>query len=97
MNNFPEERPSGPPYRDYTDEPLPPSAGPRPLPEPDTGTVFVREMEPGEWAASWQSGLGLTEMTGTRAEVLSWAWQQPARTRLEWSDTANDHVPLERQ
>ena len=94
MSADPQRHPgTGPPYRDYTDEPLarPTSA---PTPAPGTGTVFVPSDGDGDWAASWQSGAAIENFAGTEDEVIAWARSRPAVKRVRFSREHRDYTPL---
>lgn len=69
------------------------------LPSPGTGAVFVGRLRDGTWNAIWQ-GEGAeadrhVDIDGTREEVISWAWAQPAAVRHRFDDDRNEYMPLE--
>ena len=86
---------SGPPYRDYTDEPqAEPTLAPS-VAAPGTGTVFVVACDSeGGWEASWQSGDAVENLRGTESEVIAWARSRPALKRVRFSRQHHDYIPL---
>jgi hypothetical protein len=65
-----------------------------PPPEQRTGTVFVRDMLDGTWAASWQSGPSCREQLGSRDAVIEWARTRPAERVLLFDQQLDDYVAL---
>lgn len=47
-------------------------------PEPDTGTLWVRQSYPGVWDALWLSESGFAGCQGTEETSIAWAREQPA-------------------
>ena len=84
----------GPPYRDYTEEPLAVPAPVPPLPTPGTGTVFVAHDGDGDCEASWQSGDSVENFRGTESEVVAWAHSRPAAKRVRFSREDHSYIPL---
>lgn len=46
-------------------------------PEPGTGTLWVRQSDPGVWWALWQGDIGFVMCQGSEQEVIAWAKEQP--------------------
>lgn len=88
----------GPPYRDYTDEPVgepPCPAGP---PAPGTGSIFVAAMDDGSWEAVWQGddddAGSHVSVDGAEHVVLAWARSRPARVLWIFSGEEGRYIPL---
>jgi hypothetical protein len=62
-------------------------------PKPGTGYVWVIEVKPGRYHASWQSDDGGPSFDGDRADTLAWARAQPA-LGVKWSEGGSPHVDL---
>ncbi len=62
-------------------------------PKPGTGYVWVIEVAPGRYHASWQSDAGSPTFDGDRGGTPAWARAQPA-LGVKLSEGGSPHVAL---